>query len=293
MKKELSIIIPVYNEKGAIEETIKEVLNIMKNAAITHELIIVNDGSTDGSGKIIEDFLKKSRFKNVTLCNHKFNRGYGASLKTGIKKAKFNNICITDADATYPNERIPEMLETYLRDDYDMVVGKRPFKKLPLATKPAKWFLTRLASYLAGEKIEDINSGLRIIKKDVVSKFFHIISEGFSFTTTSTLAFMTNGYRIHYMEIDYMKRKGKSKIHPIKDTLNFVQIIVRTVLYFNPLKIFAPASIILFLIGLTIFLAGLPFDIMFDTTFVIFFVSAIQLLSIGMIADLIDKRMHK
>jgi glycosyltransferase involved in cell wall biosynthesis len=293
MKKELSIIIPVYNEKGAIEETIHQVLALMKKTNIKHELILVNDGSVDGSGEIIQKYLRKNRLKNVFLCNHTHNRGYGASLKTGISKAKYNNICITDADATYPNERIPEMLDIYLEGSYDMVVGKRPFKKLPTLTKPAKIFLTSLASYLAGKKIDDINSGLRIFRKDVITKFFNIISEGFSFTTTSTLAMITNGYNIRYIDIDYLKRKGKSKIHPIRDTLNFVQIIIRTVLYFNPLKIFVPLSLILLFLGIAVFVAGLPSGLKLKTPFVVLFVSSIHMLSIGMIADLIDKRIPK
>ncbi len=247
----------------------------------------------DGSGEIIQKYLRKNRLKNVTLCNHALNRGYGARLKTGISRAKYNNICIPDADATYPNERIPEMLDIYLEGSYDMVVGKRPFKKLPTLTKPAKIFLTSLASYLAGKKIDDINSGLRIFRKEVITKFFNIISDGFSFTTTSTLAMITNGYNIRYIDIDYLKRKGKSKIHPVKDTLNFVQIIIRTVLYFNPLKIFVPLSLFLLFLGIAVFVAGLPSGLKLKTPFVVLFVSSIHMLSIGMIADLIDKRIPK
>ncbi len=289
-KKEVSVVIPVYNEKGAIEDTIKQVLDILEKADITHELILVNDGSTDGSGELIKTALKTMKKKNVILCEHQFNKGYGAALKTGIRAAKYDYICITDADSTYPNERIPEMLDISINGSYDMVVGKRPFKKLPTLTKPAKWFLTKLASYLVNEKIGDINSGLRILKKDVIVKFFHIISEGFSFTTTSTIALMSNGYRIYYLDIDYMKRTGKSKIHPIRDTMNFVQIIIRTVIYFNPLKVFLPVSIILLLIGLLIFIGGLFFGKLYNTTFLIFFVSAVHMLGIGMLADLIGKR---
>ena len=197
-KKQLSVVIPVYNEKGAIEDTIKQVLDILAKAKIDHEVILVNDGSTDGTGDLIRNSLKKLKGKNVRLLEHQYNRGYGAALKTGIDAAKYGIVCITDADATYPNERIPEMLDVCIDGNYDMIVGKRPFKKLPLATKPAKWFLTKLASYLVNEKIGDINSGLRIMRKDVIKKFFHIISEGFSFTTTSTIALMSNGYRIYY-----------------------------------------------------------------------------------------------
>lgn len=290
--KTLSIVIPVYNEKEAVGETIDQISDILKKANIRYQLVLVNDGSTDGSGEVIKNRLTKLKNANVLLCEHPVNRGYGAALKTGIAAAVYNNICITDADGTYPNERIPDMLSIALKDGCDMIVGKRPFKKLPAATKPAKWFLTKLAGYLVNEKIGDINSGLRIFKKDVISQFFSIISDEFSFTTTSTIALMSNGYRICYMDIDYMKRKGKSKIHPIRDTLNFLKIIIRTVLYFNPLKVFVPASLALLFIGLAIFLIGLVFGKHYSMTFLIFFVTAIQLLGIGMLADLIDKRIH-
>lgn len=284
----LSIIIPVYNEENAILSTIEQIEKIMSESGIRHEIIVINDGSTDNTGKIL-----KENNKVYKLIEHTHNKGYGASLKTGISEARYDSISITDADATYPNERIPEFYHELVKNNYNMIVGKRSFKKLPPITKPAKWVINRLANYLASYKIPDINSGLRVFRKADAKRFFNIIPDGFSFTTTITLAMLTNNLRVKYIPIDYMKREGKSKIRPIYDTLNFMQLIVRTILYFNPLKIFIPLSLILILISLVILIVSwIFFPKILDATVTIFFISGIQMLAIGMIADMIDKRMN-
>ncbi len=295
--KELSIVIPAYNEEDSITETLNKVIGAIDDSGINYEIVVVNDGSKDNTGKLLEEYKSKNyeTIKDkLKIITHKFNKGYGAGLKTGIRNANSNNICITDADGTYPIEKIPSLYKEYIEGSYDMVVGKRPFKKLPLLTKPAKWFITALANYLVTDKIEDINSGLRIFKKDIAQKFFNIISDGFSFTTTITLAMMSNSYNIKYTDIDYHKRKGKSKIKPIRDTLNFIQLIIRTVMYFNPLKIFLPLFFILIFAALGVFFIGyFVFKTVLDSTIAILTVGALQVLATGMIADLVDKRTSK
>ncbi len=297
VEKKLSIIIPVYNEKNAIIDTVREVKDIMDTSELEYEIITVNDGSKDGSLEVLEGFLKENPQYGETLrvVSHEVNKGYGASLKTGIRSSRYDNICITDADATYPNNRIPDLFGEY-EAGYDMVVGKRSFKKLPTLTKPAKWFITSLANYLVDDKIEDLNSGLRIFRKDLAMKFFPIICDGFSFTTTITLAMMTNNYRVKYIPIDYLKREGKSKIKPIRDTLNFITLIIRTVLYFNPLKVFVPMSLFMFLLAVIFYVVGKMGYLFSETpvdTVTILFVTSVQILVMGMIADMIDKRIEK
>jgi glycosyltransferase involved in cell wall biosynthesis len=283
----LSIIVPVYNEEKNIKKTIIKIDTILKKSDLkNYEIIIVDDGSTDHTNQT----LKQSNI-NFNLIEHEQNMGYGASIKSGIKKSKYNVIAITDADCTYPVEKIPEMYKQI--KDYDMVVGSRTGKsvKIPFIRKPAKWFIGKLANYLAGFKIPDINSGLRIFKKEHVLRFFKILPNGFSFTTTITLAMLTNDMQIKYIPINYMKRKGKSKIRPIRDTLNFIQLIIRTVMYFNPLRIFVPVSLILLLISLIVFIYSyLALPKILDTTVAILFISSIQILAIGMLADMINKR---
>jgi glycosyltransferase involved in cell wall biosynthesis len=285
---EFSLIIPVYNEeRGSFANAIRQLLQNPWQG--NWEIIVVDDGSdekVEGS-----EILGMDRIK---IIRHKRNRGYGAALKTGISNARNECIVITDADGTYPNERIPELVKTFQEGSYDMVVGARVGSKvkIPLIRKPAKWFITKLASYLTGREIPDLNSGLRVMKKEVVEKYIRILPDGFSFTSTITLATLTNGYSVKYVPIDYFKRDGKSKIKPIQDTLNFIQLIIRTVLYFNPLKIFVPLSFFLVLLAFLILLGSwILTGKAMDVTFGVVLMTAVMTMAIGMLADLIDKRL--
>ncbi|MFZ5559772.1 MAG: glycosyltransferase family 2 protein [Patescibacteria group bacterium] len=281
----LSIIIPAYNEEESIERIIKELKQELNKLDLDYEMIVVNDASIDKTGEILK------KISNIKIIEHPENRGYGASLKSGFKKSQGELILIIDADGTYPNESIPELIK--YASSYDMVIGARTGKqtKIPLIRKPAKWILNRLANYLSESKIPDLNSGLRIMKRPLIEKFLYILPNGFSFTTTITLASLTNGYNVKYLPINYLKRRGKSKFRPIRDTLNFFQLIIRTILYFNPLKIFVPLSSILVLSAVVVFVFSYFFAAkIMDVTIAILLISAIQLLAIGMIADLITKR---
>ncbi|MBU1700794.1 MAG: glycosyltransferase family 2 protein [Candidatus Eisenbacteria bacterium] len=275
-----TLVIPAYNE----EQGIVPVLEELKRLGDAYEILVVDDGSTDGTSETV-------RRSGVKVIRHPKNRGYGAALKTGIREAKSPIIVITDADGTYPNERIPELVARM--SDVDMVVGGRTGTSvaIPLIRRPAKWFLNRLANYLSEADIPDLNSGLRAFRRDVAIHFFPIFPSGFSFTTTITLAMLVNGYIVEYIPIDYHHRKGKSKIRPIYDTLNFISLIVRTVLYFRPLKIFLPIAGLLLLASLLIFIGSWLFlPKIMDATVSITFMSGLQMAALGLLADLIDKR---
>jgi len=277
-----SIIIPTYNEEKGIGEVLENLKTYSKNL----EIIVVDDGSEDDTAAILK------KFEFIKVVHHNNRKGYGAALKTGIRNAKGNIIAISDADGTYPNERIPELIATLLRDKCDMVVGARTGKvKIPAIRKPAKWFINRLANYLSNTNIPDLNSGMRVMKREAVEKFIHILPDGFSFTTTITLAMLTNNCTVEYVPIDYFSRKGKSKIRPVQDTLNFIQLVIRTVLYFKPLRVFIPLSLFLvlfafFLLFSSWYVFGKPMDVSFGVTLI----ASVMVLSIGMLADLIDKR---
>lgn len=286
----VSIVIPVYNEENIIVKTIEDVMATMKKSGYKYEIIPVNDGSNDLSGERMREF----EHKEIKYIEHPHNKGYGAALKSGIDAAQYDIIAITDADGTYPNEKLPELIEDVVKKKYDMSVGARigPSCSIQPSKRLAKWILKKIAEYLAETKIPDINSGLRVFRKEVYEEFKSIIPDGFSFTTTITLASVKNGYKTNYRPIDYYKRVGHSKIHPIKDTLNFFNLIVRTVMYYNPLKVFIPLSLSMFAASFLIFLfSGLFLEKVLDTTTVVFFVTGLQILAIGMIADLIDKRL--
>lgn len=281
----ISVIIPAFNEEKSIGNTIDEMKEVLERNNFNYELIVVNDGSSDDTGKIAQE-------KGARLITHDFNHGYGASIKAGVRQSKYDVILITDADGTYPTEDIPTILRHM--ENYDMVVGARVGDKVKvsLVRKPAKWLLTKLANYLSESNIVDLNSGLRAIKKEVFSKFNKLLPDGFSLTATITLALVTNGYQVKYIPINYGSRIGKSKIKPIRDTLNFFQLIIRASLLFNPLKIFLPIGLGLCFLGIFVFfysVFSLPYTL--DITAVVLFTSGIQVMAIGLIADLINKRM--
>ncbi len=280
----LSIVVPAYNEEGAIAETINHLHDQLDGQGLAYEIIVVDDGSTDGTGRLLR------QRNDVRLIQHEHNRGYGAALKTGIRNARHDLIAITDADGTYPNDRIPELVR--LATDFDMVVGARigANVKYPLIRKIPKWFLVRFAEWMAGRKIPDLNSGMRVFRKSMAERFIKILPDTFSFTTTITLASLTNRYRVHYEPIDYHGRIGQSKIKPIRDTLRFVQLILRTGMYFAPLRLFLPVA--------GVFFAGFCVTLFHDLFItqdltertLILFVTATQLAMFSLLADMIDKR---
>jgi glycosyltransferase involved in cell wall biosynthesis len=253
------------------------------------ELLVVNDGSTDGTRAVLERLLPQ--IPVLRVIDHPQNRGYGAALKTGFAAARHEVVVITDADGTYPEDRIADLLAR-IDDGAEMAIGSRTGAQVavPLIRRPAKAALRMLASYLSGVKIPDLNSGLRAFRRELVMTYRPILPQGFSFTTTITLASLTNGHRVDYVTIDYAARSGRSKIRPIRDTLGFTALIIRTVLYFNPLRVFYPLAGVL-LLG---FLGLLAYDLFYlkdlgDKT-VLLFVALVQVLTVGLIADLIEKK---
>lgn len=282
MGNKYSIIVPAYNEESGIGEVIDGIKTIMDGIECEYELIIVDDGSSDNTAGVI-------RQKGVRLIQNKKNRGYGASLKIGIHNAVYDKIIITDADSTYPPEFMGALAGE--QQDYDMLVGARKGYQISIIRRPVKYLMNKFASFLAGAKIPDLNSGLRIFKKEIAEKYISYFPDGFSFTSTITLVMLCNNYLVRYKTIEYNKRKGKSKFHPIKDTFNLGSFIIRTTLYFNPLKIFFPASGFLFILAMGILLYSYFFTPkVMDITSIILTVSAFQIFAIGLLADLINKK---
>lgn len=236
-----SVIVPAYREAGGIRTGIREIRKALEGVAQDWELIVVDDGSDDGTGEL-------ARAEGATVLHHAVNRGYGAALKTGIAAARHDIVVITDADGTYPATAIPSLVAKI--GDYDMAVGARVGANvaIPLARRPAKWLLGRLAGYLAGQRIPDLNSGLRAMKRSLVQRYEHILPSGFSFTTTITLASLCRDHLVHYETIDYRPRVGDSKIRP-RHAFDFLLLILRTIVYFNPLKVFLPVGAAFFVLG--------------------------------------------
>lgn len=284
----VTVIIPCFNEEQVLADTVQRTLRCLPDAQRSFEILVVDDGSTDGSTHSLQALIGTP---GLRLLRNGENRGYGYSLKRAVGQARHELIAIVDADGTYPVERLAELIAAI--KDADMVVGARtgPSVHVPLLRRPAKWILRKLAEYLAGRTIPDLNSGMRVMKRSLVRRFLRLLPDGFSFTTTITLAMLTHSHEVKYIPINYAPRVGKSSIRPIRDTVNFFGLIVRTVLYFRPLKIFVPASATVFLLAVaTAVVSKVCFGQVADVTAVTLASAAVQLFAIGMLADLIDKR---
>lgn len=280
----ISVIVPIFNEEIGIKGVMEELKVALTASNLKFEIIAIDDGSTDSSLHILRSM------EGIRIFKHAKNTGYGSAIKTGLRKSIGKVIVIIDADGTYPVQMIPQLVHEL--KDQAMVVGTRSISStnIPVFRKPMKWIIGRLANYLTQTKIPDLNSGLRAFRRDIAMKFYQMYPKGFSFTTTITLAMHCNGLDVKYIPITYGKRIGKSKINPIKDTINFLQLIYRTVLYFNPLRVIIPLSGIIFMV----FLVFLLYDVFYldnltDKT-LITFQTFIQVFIIGLIADLISKR---
>ncbi len=289
-KKELimvSLLIPAYNEEQSIIDTIESAKLLFKNLKIKDfEIIVINDGSTDKT----KEYASKTGVKIIT---HPQNLGYGFSLKNGIKNAKFQTIIITDADQTYPLDEVPKLYTEY-KKGFDMVVGKRVGYKESIFKIILRKILKFVVEFAAGRRIPDINSGLRIFKKDTIKEYLPHLCETFSFTTSATLAYMMNGRFVSYVPINYGKRKGKSKVSLMRDSFKTIFYIMQTVTYYNPLKIFMLFSLVCVLFSLIGFLGSIFFNL--NSGFLLGIgglLVALITISIGLLADLLKQILSK
>ena len=281
----VSIVLPIYNEEAAIGDDLDLIKQTMDATGRPYEIIVVNDGSTDRTVEIV------SSRSGVRLIHHEQNRGTGAARTTGIKAAQGDIIIMTDGDGTYPNQDMPKLLQSM--EQCDMVIGARTQEQgtLKWLRTPTKWFIRRLAAYLTETKIPDLNSGMRAFKKDIALKYLNILPNTHSWVSTITIAFLSDGHSVEYVPIDYHRRKGRSKFHPIKDTYNYITLVVRAVMYFNPLKVFLPLSLFLFTIGgVKLIRDVIIYYFHVPTSTVLIMLTAVQLGAMGLLADLIAKK---
>ena len=288
-----SIVIPCFNEKNAIRDTIEGIFRILHQAECSDaNIIVVNDGSSDGSKEVLDSLYEEYKLQGLTVVHHKRNQGYGAALKTGIRRSQADYICITDADGTYPNDRIPELLELTSNKGLDMLVGARIGSDVDYSKIRSipKMVLVPWVSYLCGSDVPDMNSGLRVFKRDLGLHYMNVLPDGFSFTTTITICLLRNKYAVEFTPISYSKRIGKSHIKPIKDTLRFTQLILRTGMYFAPLRLLSP--LIILLAALFVVSGSCDVFILNDLTdrTILFGFASLNVLMFALLADMIDKR---
>lgn len=281
----VSIVIPAFNEENGVGPVIRELQDILQKSGIRGEVIVVDDGSADATAKVAAE-------AGARVIRHRSNRGYGAALKTGITVASFDIIAITDADRTYPSSEIPALLQEL--ENADMVVGARIGKnvKIPAIRKPAKWVLNRLANYVADAKIPDLNSGLRVFRREIAMQYFPILPDQFSFTSTITLAMHCDKYAVVYLPIDYLQRTGKSKIVPW-DAYNFAVLILRTAMLFKPLRVFLPLVVLCLLYGTVKMSIDMVRDPNISASALLAFMSALLILLIGMLGDAMAARLGR
>lgn len=233
----ISIIIPAYNEAKGIGGVVASVKEYMAGEKLLNEIIVVDDCSSDGTADAARAF-------GVTVIRHPVNRGYGAALTSGLKRAQYEHILIMDADGSYPVHDLAKLLP--FADDFDMVVGARQGKHYhgSLMKRVSRAIFYYLLMYVTGEKVPDANSGMRIFKKSVVMQFEDDFCMGFSFTTTLTIILLSNRYLIKFVPIEYRSRTGRSKVRHLRDTARTVQILLQNISYYNPIKAFLPFSIL-------------------------------------------------
>lgn len=279
---DISVVLPIYNEKGHLRAEIDRIRASLEASKYTFEIIVVDDGSNDGSE------AELPQIAGITLLTHRHNQGSGAARRTGTTAARGRVVVWTDVDMTYPNDRIPELVDSM--EGWDHIVGWRQTEEgtHKLLRTPAKWLIRKLASYLSETDIKDLNSGLRAFRRDVAMQYVHELPKGFSCVTTLTMSFLGGGYSLGFTPIEYFPRAGRSKFHWLRDTRRYILQVIRMTLSYNPLKVFLPFGGLLFAIGLV----KLGFDwssrdFRLSTNTLLIFFAALQVTTLGLLADLV------
>ena len=279
---DVSVVLPVYNEVGHVLEEVNRIRAALQASPYSFEIIAVDDCSTDGSLQVLEGI------DDIRVIRSAKNRGSGAVRRTGTRAARGRVVVWTDADMSYPNEEIPRLVKEL--EGYDQVVGARTSEqgRARVFRVPAKWSIRKLASYLTDTKIPDLNSGLRAFRRDVGLQYVHMLPSGFSCVTTLTMTFLANGYSVKYVPIDYSPRAGYSKFHWWTDTRRYFVQVLRMVLTYDPLRIFVPASLVLGVPGVGKLVYDLVTkDLRIATNTLLLLFAALQVLVIGLLADLV------
>ncbi|WP_433176017.1 glycosyltransferase family 2 protein [Actinoallomurus sp. CA-150999] len=285
----VTIVLPCYNEQDHVIDEVERICKAMDASGHTYELLAVDDCSTDQTLARLEDAAP--HYPNMQVVPFHRNGGSGTVRRIGSQQARGDIVVWTDADMSYPNERIPELVDILDQDPtVDQVVGARTTEEgtHKFLRVPAKWFIRKTAERLAGQKIPDLNSGLRAFRKDVAEPYLKLLPPGFSCVTTITLAFLSNQHDVRYVPIDYAKRAGSSKFHFVHDAYRYILQVLRMVMYFNPLKVLMPLA--LWLLGLGVakgILDMVLHPLRFAINTVLIFVTGLIIASMALLADLI------
>jgi len=285
-RPDVSVVLPCFNERDHVELEVKRIRAALEGAGLRYEVICVDDGSTDGTREVLQSI---GGIRVILLPR---NQGSGTARRIGTQQARGRVVVWTDADLTYLNERIPELVAE-LDDTYQQVVGARISEagSYKLLRVPAKWAIRKLAAYLTATDIPDLNSGLRVFNRNVAQPYLRLLPAGFSCVTTITLAFLSNGHPIKYVPVDYAKRAGRSKFHPLKDAYNYILQVLRMVMYFNPLRVLMPVGLTLLGATFVKLIADLiRHDLRVTGSTVLVGLAAFNIIAIALLADLVVRR---
>ena len=247
---DVTVVLPCYNEQDHVLAEVERITEAMDASGYRYELLAVDDASTDDTRRLLQE--AQLRFPHLRLLPLPRNGGSGTARRIGTQEALGDIVVWTDADMTYPNERIPELVDLLVKDSaVDQVVGARTSEQgtHKLLRVPAKWVIRKIAERLTGTRIPDLNSGLRAFRRDVALPYLRLLPPGFSCVTTITMAFLHNQHYVEYLPVEYAKRSGTSKFRFIRDAYRYILQVLRMVMYFNPLKVLMPLALWLLAIG--------------------------------------------
>lgn len=273
----LSIVLPAKNEA----ENLRTLLPKLRQHYVQAEILVIDDGSTDDT----QDICKRNRVESI---RHPFSMGNGAAIKTGVRKATGDVIVFMDADGQHDPADIPRLLEK-IHEGYYLVVGARtPSSHSSLARRFANAFYNGFASLMTGYRIKDLTSGFRAVRARRFRKFLYLLPNGFSYPTTSTMAFFRAGFPVTYVPIKAGKRKGKSKISLFRDGTRFFLIIMKIGAMFSPMRVFLPISFFLLSSGLGLYAYNYYTQGRFTNMSLFLLMSALFTLFIGLLSEQIS-----
>ena len=284
-----TVVLPCYNEQDHIALELERISKAMEASPYSYELLVIDDASTDNTLKVLTD--AERNVPRMRLISFHRNGGSGTARRIGTAEARGRIVVWTDADMTYPNDRIPEFIQ-YLHDrpHVDQVVGARTSEQgtVKVLRVPAKWAIRKVAEGLAGIKIPDLNSGLRAFRRNVSLPYLRLLPPGFSCVTTLTMSFLSNQHTVDYLPIEYAKRSGRSKFHFVRDAYRYILQVLRMVMYFNPIKVLMPLALLLFGVGAVKAIVDVVrYEFRITTNAMLLIVTGLIIAAVALLADLI------
>ncbi len=286
---DVTIVLPCYNEQDHLLLELERITQAMDISGFSYELLVIDDKSTDGTLDILKQALPS--YPRMRLMPFRLNGGSGTARRIGTAEAYGRVVVWTDADMTYPNERIPEFVQYLIEHpDVDQVVGARTSEQgtHKVLRVPAKWLIRKTAERLSSAKIPDLNSGLRAFRREVALPYLRLLPPGFSCVTTITMSFLSNQHPVDYLSIDYAKRSGTSKFHFVQDAYRYILQVLRMVMYFNPIKVLMPIALTMLVVGLVKGTVDVVrYDFRITTNSMLLFVTGMIIVALALLADLI------